>query len=174
MLDSSSLHFPETRALRRNWRSANRAVSFRATSVCGSPLSVPHPQVRLTSKLMVVNKSVKCSKQSIRNTHKDQFPGKHYFYTSKIITVLCRLHWHLDNTALKLQTGWLWTYINIGYCSLVGLYIVLYVLWDVFEHFHVKGKCFFFIWHVIRSSDTPCLQKLRLFDKWWTPSGLHS
>ncbi|CAB1343918.1 unnamed protein product [Coregonus sp. 'balchen'] len=33
-----------TRELRRNWRSANRALSFRATSGCGSSSSVPRPQ----------------------------------------------------------------------------------------------------------------------------------
>lgn len=47
---SSSVHFPETRALRKNWRSVKRALSFRATSYGGSSFS-ERPQVRLTSKL---------------------------------------------------------------------------------------------------------------------------
>ena len=48
---SSCSHFPEIRALRRNWRSVNRAVSFRATSDAGPSFSESRPQVRLTSKL---------------------------------------------------------------------------------------------------------------------------
>lgn len=48
---SSPTHFPEIRALRRNWRSGKRAESFRATSYAGSSFSESRPQVRLTSKL---------------------------------------------------------------------------------------------------------------------------
>lgn len=50
-IDSSTApHVPQTRALRRNWRSANMARSSRATSVGGCS-AMPRPQVRLISKL---------------------------------------------------------------------------------------------------------------------------